>query len=386
MSSLIPSTVRNLFPGALESTYLDVASRGLMPEAAVAIAQDHIRHRILGTADKAKYFEAIETARSLFAELIGANAIEIAITKNVSEGLNIVATGLPWRAGDEVIVCSELEHPNNCYAWRNLERLGVKVVDVPSDKGLMPIEAIVARLSARTRVVAVSSVTFRPGFRTDLASLGSACRKSGTLLVVDGAQSVGITHIDVRDSDIDVLAVSCQKGLCSLYGMGFLYVRQKVAQAMSPAYLARFSVDIEKTHEADYDSGPIRYRQAALRFDVGNYNFLAAELTVNALTTLLGVGTKAIDAHVTRLAGALSDRLRHLGAELIAAPPEAIANMVCVDLTQAALMARGKEVQSGLKAMSVAAAVRGKFARFSFHLYNDDQDVALAADAMKTFL
>jgi selenocysteine lyase/cysteine desulfurase len=373
-----------MFPGAAACVYLDVASRGLMPGDSMEIAQRHISDRIMGAADKSRYFDDAERARTLFAHLIGAAPSEVAITKNVSEGLNIAATALRWQPGDEVLACSELEHPNNLYPWRNLERAGVRFVDLPSRSGLMPVDDIIERLSPRTRVVSVSTVTFRPGYRTDLARLGQACRANGTLLVVDGAQSVGITHIDVVREYVDILAASCQKGLCSVYGMGFLYVRASVAEALQPAYLARFGVDIAKTHEADYDAGPIVFRRGALRFDVGNYNFMAAELTANALQKLLAIGVPAIDAHVTGLATLLAGKLQRLGVEQVAAPPQARANMVCVDITQPRLARGGADLYGALKSMNVRAAVRGRYARFSFHLYNDVGDVERAAHAIAT--
>jgi cysteine desulfurase/selenocysteine lyase len=386
MTTFDSPTVRALFPGAEKSVYLDVASRGLMPGDSMEIAQRHISDRIFGVADKTQYFEQAERARSLFARLIGASAPEVAITKNVSEGLNIAASSLRWKEGDEVLACSELEHPNNLYPWRNLERQGVRFIDLPSRAGLMPVDDLIARLTPRTRIVAVSAVTFRPGYRTDLKPLGAACRANGTLLVVDGAQSVGITHIDVAEDCVDVLATSCQKGLCSVYGMGFLYVREAVAQEMQPAYLARFGVDIAKTHEADYDPGPIALRRGALRFDVGNYNFMAAELTVNSLDKLLDIGIERIDAHVTDLATRLTQELSRLGIELVEAPERARANMVCVAITQPRLAARGTAIDGALKAMNVRAAVRGRYARFSFHLYNDLTDVERTARAMASLV
>lgn len=87
--------------------------------------------------------------------------------------------------------------------------------------------------------------------------------------MVDGAQSAGSTHVDVEKTPIDALAMSTQKGLCSVYGMGFLYVRRDFAEELRPRYLARFGVDIPATHEADYDAAPIRLQPAALRFDLG---------------------------------------------------------------------------------------------------------------------
>ncbi|MEI6116239.1 MAG: aminotransferase class V-fold PLP-dependent enzyme, partial [Burkholderiales bacterium] len=315
MTQDVSLAVRKLFPGAGQSAYLDVASRGLLPESSLAVAQEHLMARVMGRADKARYFELVELARGRFAQLIGAGAAEVAITKNVSEGLNIIATAIEWQPGDEVIVCSTLEHPNNLYPWRNLERLGVRVIDIPDVLGVMPIDAMIARLGPKVRVVALSATTFRPGFRTDLERVGRACRAHGALLVVDAAQTVGITHLDVAAQHIDMLAASTQKGLCSLYGMGFLYVREAVAERMTPTALARFGVDIEKTHEADYDPGPIRFRRAALRFDVGNYNFLAANLTAHAMAIILEQGTRAIDAHVSSLAARLVDALRAQGIE-----------------------------------------------------------------------
>ena len=86
-----------------------------------------------------------------------------------------------------------------------------------------------------------STVTFAPGFRTDVAALGRLCRERDVLLLVDAAQSAGVLHTDVQRSGIDAFAVSTQKGLLGLYGMGFLYCRRAWAERLEPAYLARFA-------------------------------------------------------------------------------------------------------------------------------------------------
>jgi len=383
MPADVSLAARPLFPGAAQSAYLDVASRGLVPESALAIAHEHMHDRMLGRADKAGYFAAMESARSRFARLVGAAAHEVAVMKNISEGLNAIAASLPWRAGDEILVCADLEHPANLYPWRNLERRGARLVDLPQDDGAVPVEAMIARLSPRVRVAAVSATTFRPGLRSDLARLGAACRANGTLLVVDAAQSAGITHTDVAAQQIDVLAASCQKGLCSLYGMGFLYVREAVAQDIEPAYLARFGVEIEQTHEADYDRGPLRYKRGALRLDVGNYNFLAAQVTDHTLGLLLDIGTQAIDAHVTALARSLAQALQARGIRTAVPPDHPLhANMVCVDAAQAGLATPPAEAYRALNEAGVHAALRGRYLRFSFHLYNDAGDVQAATEAM----
>jgi selenocysteine lyase/cysteine desulfurase len=264
------------------------------------------------------------------------------------------------------------------YAWRNQERRGALVTDLAANDGEFPLDAAVARLrsSRPPRVVAVSATSFRPGFRTDLQTLGKECRRAGALLIVDGAQSVGVTHLDVKAMNISALAVSTQKGLCALYGMGFLYVERELAETLQPAQLARFGVTIRATHEADYDAGPIVFRQGALRFDLGNYNFLAARLVNDSLALLETCGTPAIDAHVTSLADRLAEALVNVGLPVLSPKQGPRSHIVCIGMSDPGSAAALQQV---LAKDRVQAAVRGRTVRFSIHAYNNAQDIERAA-------
>ena len=101
------------FPGLAGGPYLDTAARSLLPRSAHAAITASLDDALTGTAEKSTMFATVERARERFARLVNAQAGEIAITKNISEGLNIIAAALPWRAGDNIIVCRQLEHPNN---------------------------------------------------------------------------------------------------------------------------------------------------------------------------------------------------------------------------------------------------------------------------------
>ena len=176
---------------------------------------------------------------------------EIAFTKNVSEGLNMAACALPWRAGDNVVLCPQLEHPSNVYPWLHLKnRAGIEVRTVHSHNGHMPVDAMIAAINDRTRVVTCSYVTFAPGLRTDIERLAEVCAKRDVMLLVDGAQGIGILDIDMTRVPIAAMSVSTQKGLMALYGMGFLYVRKEWAERLDPPFLSRFSVDLGSAHEA----------------------------------------------------------------------------------------------------------------------------------------
>ena len=210
------------FPATERWTYMDVSARGLLPRFARDALVTHLDERMLAEVDKYGYFDMIERVRGRFARHLNAAADEIAFTKNVTEGLAAIAASIDWRSGDNLVICPEIEHPANVYAWLNLQRRGVEIRMVAPRAGTLPVDEVVSRMDARTRVVTCATVSFAPGFRTDLATLGAACRSRGVLLVVDAAQSVGVLDNDVARLNIDALAASTQKGLLGLYGMGFL--------------------------------------------------------------------------------------------------------------------------------------------------------------------
>lgn len=383
----LPPAVRDLFPGASTSTYLDVASRGLIPGSAMDIVTKRVRDRVFGTVDKNQYFQSVESCRGKLAQLISAKASEIAITKNVSEGLNAVAASIDFKPGDEVLYCSSVEHPNNIYTWRNLTRKGVVVHDIPAPDGVVPVEGMLRAISPRTRVITVSTTTFQPGFRTDIDQLGNGCRSRGVRFVVDAAQSIGITHLDVTKTNVDAVAASSQKGLCALYGFGFLYVKETFANSLQPAYLARFGVDFPgDSHEADYNSGEYKLRDGALRFDLGNYNFLAAELAASSLDILLTYGTQRIDAHVTALADQFVTSLKNLGISVADSPKARRASIVCARTNEGTLNGSVEAVHTYLQSRGIRCAPRRGFLRFSFHLYNNIADVEATTAALKDWI
>ena len=101
------SDARALFPGIRDQVYLDVSLNGLMPTPAREAAVRHMESRVMGTADKAEIHAQAERVRGQVAALLSASPEEVAITKNVSEGLNLFAAALDWQEGDNVVFCPE---------------------------------------------------------------------------------------------------------------------------------------------------------------------------------------------------------------------------------------------------------------------------------------
>ena len=381
--------IRALFPGAEEQVYLDISARALIPEPVREAIGDHLRTRMLHGGDKDAMRAVVEETRSSFAGLIGARPDEIAITKNVSEGLNLFGTSLPWEAGDNVVLCPALEHPNNIYLWHNLARLrGIEVRSVAPDGGHVPVDAMRAAMDRRTRLVTVPSVSFAPGFITDVQGLAAAARRVGAVTLVDAAQSIGALRTDVEELGIDALAVATQKCLLAEYGFGFLYVRRELADTLVPVHLARFGVALD-AHETAYVEGELRYALGALRFDVGNYNYLGAAAAGAALELLESWGVGRVERFVRHLAADLANRLAALDLPVVGGRSGShLAHIVCVgksgggrhySLDDPAM----NSLHRHLKAAGIRLAIRSGVLRFSVGVYNNAEDISRVVAAAR---
>ncbi len=384
--------IRALFPGAEAAPYFDVAARGLVSTTVRAAVDGYMDERMAGGADKATLWGVVDRARDRYARLVHAEPDEIAIIKNVSEGLNFFAGSLPWRAGDNVIVCPELEHPNNVFLWYNLrDRVGIEVREIAPEDGYLVVERVEAAIDERTRLVTMPSISFAPGFITDVAGVAAVARRHGALTLVDGAQSVGGLATNVRDLGIDALAVATQKCLLSLYGLGFLYVRRAVAETLVPAAVGRYGVDLGDAHETALSEGPLRYQPGARRFDLSNHNYLGASAAAAALALLEEVGVDRVEAHVRALAARLADGLLDLGLPVAGGRPGPhLAHIVAVgesgggrhDTADDPAM---NDLYEHLAGQGVRLSIRRGTLRFSVGLYNDDSDIDRVMDLVRAW-
>ena len=220
-------TIRREFPVVEKHLFFDHARVAPLPrrvrEAIEAFVKDATEE---GTANYPEWTKEVERTRSSFAKLIGAGDDEVAFIKNTSEGISIVANGIDWKEGDNVVI-PDIEFPANVYPWMNLKSRGVEVRFAKSVRGRVPFEQIRMQVSDRTRVISVSSVEANSGFRNDLAALGEFCKEKDILFCVDAIQSLGVLPMDVKQYQIDFLAADGHKWLLSLEGLGGFYISKE---------------------------------------------------------------------------------------------------------------------------------------------------------------
>ncbi len=381
MSYDVHALRREEFPwaDAGETIFLNHASTGPLPVRTVRAAEQwaHLRanpHRIPHDLQ----FGTLARSRALAAQLIGADASEIALATNTTYGLNLAAFSLPLRAGD-VVLTPDREFPANVYPWMALaERRGVEYRRLECHEGVLDPERLSRELEDdRVRVVSVSWVQFASGARVDLAALGALCRDRGVYFVVDAIQGVGPLTLDVAALHIDILACGAQKWLLSPWGSGFVYVRRGLIDQLEPHDVSWLAV-----RGAD-DFSRLTDYELAWRADARKYEFITLPFQdmagMNAsLELFFELGLEAVSAHTLGLADHIV-RWACSRSDVELVTPAAATRRAGV------ISVRPREARAASERLSqanVAHSFREGAIRLSPHCYNTIDEVQTALDMM----
>ena len=323
---------RGQFPALERWVYLNYAAVAPIGGPVLAAMTAHLDEL---ASDGARYWqrwpEQIEHTRAAAARLLGAAPSEIALLKNTSEGLAVVAAGLDWRAGDRV-VSFDCEFPANLYPWLALRPQGVEVELLP-EAALLDLDRVREACRGRAgsgkaaRVLSVSFVQYLSGLRADCAALGEICRESGTLLVVDGIQGCGALPLEVKRAGIHACAAGSHKWLMAPEGAGFLYLDPELLEQLRPREIGWSSVEAREDYggavaAANSPSG-LQWRPGSARFECGSLNTAGLIGLGAALDLIASAGVEAIGERVLQLNELLSSGLRQLDCKLLR-PSEAI--------------------------------------------------------------
>ncbi|MGH7909437.1 MAG: aminotransferase class V-fold PLP-dependent enzyme [Thermodesulfobacteriota bacterium] len=288
---------RKEFPITRSYVYLDHA--GVAP---VSLRVKRAVEKFLSEAAESGMFnykqwmDRVEEVRKKCAAFLGSGPEDIAFVKNTSHGISMVAEGLDWKEGDNLLIC-ENDFPSNIYPWLNLKRKGIEIRVVPSQNGRILIEDIEGLIDSRTKLLTVSSVNFSSGFKIDLEVVGRLCKRRGILFFVDAIQSLGVIPMDVHEFEIDFLAADGHKWLLSPEGTGIFYCRKELASRINPPLIGWKSI----INESDYDHIDFRLKINALRFEEGSLNVMGTYALGAAIELLIEVGIDRIQARVIEL-------------------------------------------------------------------------------------
>ena len=364
------------FPVTRECAYLNHAGSGPLPRRGVQRMQA-LADLVSRTGDR-RWLERnteMDRVRGLAARLLGArHAHEIAFVENTSAGLSLVAGGIDWKPGDNIVSAAP-EFPSNVYPWMQLGERGVELWQVPERDGRIDPDELLGMLDDRTRVVALSSVQYGSGFRSDLARIGAACRERGVLFVVDAIQSLGALPVDVERELIDVCVASSHKWLLGPEGIGLLYVSDRVIEQIRPVRSGWRSM----RKMFDWSDMKIDFAEGAKRFESGTMNAYGIVALGGALEIFLEIGAGDLERRVLALAGRAATGLEALGFQLISPrrPGETSGIVAAVHPKHAPNDLVKRLAQKDV----VVAARQGRF-RVSAHFYNAEEEIDRMLEAL----
>jgi len=371
-NSTIPlPSQRHLFDIPDDVAFLNCAYISPLPKASALAGESGMRRKLRPwTIMPTDFFSTSETVRVRFADLINAQADDIAFASAVSYGMAQAAHNISLARTQTIVTLAE-QFPSNVYPWMDLaERSGARFVTVPRPPDDDWTAALLAHIDNSTGVVAVPHCHWTDGGLIDLEAIGASCRRVGAVLCVDGTQSVGALPFDVKRIDPDYLAVAAYKWLLGPYSFGFLYVapRRQNGRPIEHNWIAR--------RDSEDFAGLVNYKSefqhGARRFDVGERsNFALMPVAEASLRLIMDWDVSRILAALTRRTEQIAQRARtEFGVESVPADRRAGHYL--------GLRFRGgvpPELPARLAAENVHVSVRGSAMRITPHLWNTDADV-----------
>jgi len=306
LTGLLPERVRSAFPVLAEVTYLNVGTYGLMPESALNAFQAYqAEFERRGVASDGTFYRLTEEARQRIAALIGAQAEEIAFTRNATDGINLVLSGLDWRPGDEVITLNE-EHEAMMHPLMYLSQTrGLKAVRLEASPDAQEMLARLDQaLTASTRLVAMSLVSCETGTRLPASAISRWAAEHGLLSLFDGAQASGAFPVKVDLLGCDFYASNGHKWLSEPKGTGFFYGRKHRLPVLSPAHVGAGSLQ-----RVDIPNGQAGLFATGQRFEFGTRAWALTAGLNASLDWFESLGWEAVYTHIATLSAYAKQRI-----------------------------------------------------------------------------
>jgi cysteine desulfurase/selenocysteine lyase len=360
---------RDLFPVTQQCAFLNNAAESPLTSAFNERLQGYLSLAL--AAPQSRPTTVRQEVRALLAELLGGTPEEYALMSSTAQGLNVVANGIDWREGDNVVLPEE-EHWNNVFPWLALRERGVEVRFAPleADRAVLP-ESIAALVDARTRVVSAAHVSFSSGHRTDLGRLSALVKgkNEACLLVVDGIQAAGACPVNVVAAGVDVYAAGGFKWLLGMPGTGFLYVRSGAQGRIRPTSPGMFAADQASVKALALHADARRYEGGSLAYSL----FWA---WTAGLAVLRELGAERIFERNMALTGALLSGLAAKPHVQLLSPVKTVGERSQIVVVTLGSPERNSECVARLLEAGVVVALRGGNIRISPNFYNNEEEVA----------
>ncbi len=354
--------------------------------AATSPIPEQSRQAIIAYADEAareggmawgRWNQRQHAIRALAARLINAHPDAIAMVRSTTEGINLVAEGLDWRAGDNIVTLAD-EFPSNVYPWMNQQFRGVEYRRVPVDGGRVDLNRLDAACDSRTRIITLSWVGYVTGWRIDVDTVAEIAHRHGALFFLDAIQALGVFPLDVSKSPVDFVAADGHKWMLGPEGAGIFYIRRENLDRLRPVGIGWNSV----AHAHDFTRIELNYRPNAERYEGGAPNHAASIGFGASLELLLEYGPEALGERILAITDHAIERLHALGAQIFTVRDD---RRHCSGIVTFELPGVDSEtIRRHCMQQKIALSCRSGKLRISPHAYNNESDIERLIDALRT--
>ncbi len=351
------------FPIRESCLYLNHAAVCPLPfPVAEAMRRQVTDQQLTGYANSKEWHNSELACRHLGGQMLGCDSSAISIIRSTSEGLSLIAEGLDWNTGDEVLVGEE-EFAANVAPWLNLRKRGVRVVRFQQPDGRINLASVEAAMTDRTRLLSVSWVAFHSGWIAPLDTLATLCRERGVVMVVDAIQGLGVMTLNMRALGIDAVVADGHKWLLGPEGAGLMATSTSLRQQLRPAISGWRNIQREPGSFFLHD---LEFLESGRRFEPGATTTVGIAGLGAALDLLNNVGHEQIQARVEMLARLLTRVLLAHGWDVFSpGSGQAIAGIVAARPASVA----PREAAERLAQRKVVCSVRQGSVRLSPHFY-----------------
>lgn len=361
--------------------WLNTAHQGALPRVAVEQAHEAIAWKIAPYNLTTDRFSAVPPRlKQALGRLIDAPADDIILGNSASYGLHLLANGIRWQAGDEVLLMKG-DFPSAILPWLGLQKRGVIVRFIEPRNSVMEVDDLLAHLTPATKLVCVTWVHSFSGFAVDAQALGEVCRAHNVLFVMNTSQALGARPFSVTTMPVDAISNVGFKWLCGPYGTGFCWMRPELRESLD--YNQSYWLAMQTADDLAKEQSEVILREGlgARAYDVfGTANFFNFKPWTASLEYLLDQGIERIQAHDQQLVSRFIAGLDLDQYDLLS-PREGPERSTLIFISHKR-KEQNAELYRSLIAQEIYPAFRNGRLRFAPHLYNTEANIDAALVAL----
>ena len=363
--------IRSRFSIFQRKIYLNSCSQGALSDAVQTGLEDYIASWHEQGSPWETWVNRYEEARTAFAQFINASPDEVAIVTSASAGINSIASALNFRERKKVVM-GEFEFPTMGHVWLAQRVRGAEVQFVSAEGNSIPAVNYEKMVDRNTRIVPLTRVCFRNGFRSEVSAITQIAHSSGALVMLDDYQDCGTRPVDVKALDLDFFVTGTLKYLLGPPGLAFMYVRKDLISSLVPTITGWFA----QTNPFAFDPQNVDLSPTARRFESGSPSVPNVYAAVPGFQLLQEIGMANVAGHIKRLVQSLLSCALDLGIRA-KTPADSLGPLVVLQSKDSNLL-----VQK-LGESDIVASNRHDGLRIAFHVYNTMDDVKAVAEVLK---